>query len=94
MVGLMLGQVAGQRHFMAKGSKGDPILLILKLVTPVYACFVFVVNMECMEWGRVAFCCCLCAGVAFMHVNEKEVQRGIVRSDDGEVKEDDRNAIY
>ncbi len=71
MVALMIVQVIVQRHFMVKGSKGDPILLILKLLTPFYACFVFVVNMECMEWGRVMFCCCLCVGVAFMHVNEK-----------------------
>ena len=27
---------------------GDLILLILKLITPFYALFVFVVNMECM----------------------------------------------
>ena len=48
MMGLIIAQVIGQRYFMTKKSRGDPILMILKLITPLYACFVFVINMECL----------------------------------------------
>ena len=82
MILLIVVQVLGQKWFMErKENKGDPILLLIKFVTPSYAFFVFVVNMECLEWGRVTFYCSLCVGVMFICVNYKDMQRGVTRND-------------
>ncbi len=48
MMVLMVVQVFQQKYLNTKSTRGDVILLILKLITPFYALFVFVVNMECM----------------------------------------------
>lgn len=96
MVGLVVGQMLCQRYFFGRKEgmkhgmkhgedmKDDPLLMLLRLVTPIYALIVFLVNMECLEWGRVTFCCCLCVGVMFMNVNWSEIKRGIIRNDEGE----------
>ena len=47
MVGLIIAQLLMQKNFVdVKASvKKDPILLFLKLVTPLYAFYIFVVEM-------------------------------------------------
>jgi hypothetical protein len=77
---LVIGQVCCLRYFNVKNKgKWDLILMILKLISPIYIFYVFIVNMECVEWGRSLFCIFLTLGVVFMANNQHEVERGVKR---------------
>lgn len=50
MVGLVIVQLLMQRKFVDMKVKlmKDPVLLILKFITPLYAFYIFVIDMECL----------------------------------------------
>jgi hypothetical protein len=71
MILLSVCQVLCSRYFYEKyKGKWDPILILLKLIVPIYMFYIIIWNLECLNWENTIFSICICLGIVFIHNNQ------------------------